>query len=114
MSGPWSSQSSWPRYRRRPGRCGWTRAYILQLVDATRSSTDLVLGASPRGTQALTRASRAYALLEGRDFTIPDDVKAVAVAVLAHRVLPAGDPLAGARPTAETIAELVDAEPPPA
>jgi MoxR-like ATPase len=93
---------------------GGIEDYILQLVDATRSSAELALGASPRGTQALTRASRARALLEGRDFTIPDDVKAMSIPVLAHRVLPAGDPMSGARPTAEIIAELVDAEPPPA
>ncbi len=87
--------------------------YILQLVDDTRTSPDLALGSSPRGTQALTRAACARALLEGRDFTIPDDVKAVAIPVLAHRVLPGSDPMAGGRPTEETIAELVDALPPP-
>ena len=90
--------------------------YILQLVEATRRSPDLALGASPRGTQALTRAAKAAALLAGRDFVVPDDVKGMAVAVLAHRVLPAGgtDPLAARRPTAEIITELVDSLPPPA
>ncbi len=89
--------------------------YILRLVDATRTSPDLSLGASPRGTQALTRASKAAALLDGRDYVVPDDVKAIAVAVLAHRVLPAGgaDPMAARRPTDEIVTELLDSLPPP-
>jgi MoxR-like ATPase len=63
------------------------RRYILNLVQATRDHPALVLGASPRGSLALYRAAQAYAALRGRDFAIPDDVKHVAVACLAHRMV---------------------------
>jgi MoxR-like ATPase len=60
--------------------------YMVDLVAATRASTRLAVGASPRGTLALLKLSRARAALEGRDFVTPDDVKAVAVPALAHRL----------------------------
>lgn len=60
--------------------------YIAQLVQGTRDSRLVYLGASPRASVALLNASKAYALLQGRDFVIPDDVKAVAPAVLNHRL----------------------------
>ncbi len=63
------------------------QAYIVDLADATRRHSDLVLGVSPRGALALQRASRAYAASSGRDYVIPDDVKALAHAVLEHRIL---------------------------
>jgi MoxR-like ATPase len=61
--------------------------YVLALAAATRCSPLLALGASPRGSLALLRAARAQALADGRDYLIPDDVKALAVPALAHRVL---------------------------
>lgn len=61
--------------------------YILALGEATRRSEDLVLGVSTRGVQGLLAATRAAALCEGREFAIPDDVQALAPAVLAHRVV---------------------------
>jgi MoxR-like ATPase len=61
--------------------------YMVDLVAATRASTRLAVGASPRGTLALLKLSRAKAALEGRDFVAPDDVKAVAVPALAHRLM---------------------------
>ena len=61
-------------------------AYITSIVRATREAASLILGASPRGAVALLKTSRALALLEGRDFVIPDDVKQLAPAVLRHRV----------------------------
>jgi len=64
--------------------------YLLAIVRATRGSKHLSVGASPRGSLSLSRAAQAHALLEGRDFVIPDDVKGLAVPVLAHRVLAAG------------------------
>jgi MoxR-like ATPase len=64
--------------------------YILDLVRATRQAEDIMLGVSPRGTVALQRAIQAYAFLEGRDYTIPDDVKFLAPSVLAHRMITAG------------------------
>lgn len=89
--------------------------YVLALVAATRRSQQLALGVSPRGTQALVRAARAAAVLDGRDYCIPDDLKRLAVPVLAHRVLPAGgaDPLGGRRSAVELLADLVESVPPP-
>ncbi len=61
--------------------------YVMALVEATRRSPVLALGVSPRGAQALARAAQAQALADGRDYAIPDDVKALALPTLAHRVL---------------------------
>jgi MoxR-like ATPase len=61
--------------------------YIVRLVTATREHPDVYLGASPRGSISLYRSCQAYAALEGRDYVIPDDVKALAVAILAHRLI---------------------------
>ena len=82
------------------------RQYCVDLVTATRRLPELRLGASPRATLQLVRAARAQAALHGRGFVVPDDVRAVAVPVLAHRLLlapgrpgrPALDRRAGARP----------------
>ena len=63
------------------------RNYIVALVFATRRHSDLILGASPRGSHALYRAAQAYAALRGRDYVLPDDVKRLAAPVLAHRCL---------------------------
>jgi MoxR-like ATPase len=60
--------------------------YIVDLVAATRASRRLAVGASPRGSLALLKLSRAKAALAGRDFVVPEDVKAVAVPALAHRL----------------------------
>jgi len=61
--------------------------YIVRLVNATRSHRDIYLGASPRGSLALYRAGQAYAALAGRDYVIPDDIKALAIPALAHRLI---------------------------
>ncbi len=61
--------------------------YIVRLSTATREHPDVYLGASPRGSINLYRASQALAALDGRDYVIPDDVKQLAVAVLAHRLI---------------------------
>ncbi|WP_156841885.1 AAA family ATPase [Novosphingobium aquimarinum] len=61
--------------------------YIVRLVRATRESPDLSSGASPRAAVLLAGASRARAALDGRDYVVPDDVKALATAVLRHRLL---------------------------
>ncbi len=60
--------------------------YIVAVVAATRESSSVQVGASPRGTLAVMKLARARAVLDGRDFTVPDDVKAVAVPALAHRL----------------------------
>ncbi|MGI6755180.1 MAG: AAA family ATPase [Atopobiaceae bacterium] len=65
--------------------------YMAQIVEATRTSPEVVSGVSPRGTLALLRAVRAYAFIQGRDYVVPEDVKVLAGPVLAHRlVLPRG------------------------
>lgn len=61
--------------------------YIVRIAAATRESDRVRLGVSPRGTLSLLRASQAYAAISGRDFVLPDDVKAVAAPVLAHRII---------------------------
>jgi MoxR-like ATPase len=61
--------------------------YMLAIVERTRNSESLALGVSPRGAQALYRASQALAMLEGRDYVIPDDIKRLVVPVFSHRVV---------------------------
>ncbi|MGI8475062.1 MAG: AAA family ATPase [Thermomicrobiales bacterium] len=61
--------------------------YIISIVEATRRHEDVQLGASPRGSLALYNAARAFAGLHGRDFVVPDDVKALAEPTLAHRII---------------------------
>ena len=78
--------------------------YIVAIAEATRRSALLAGGISTRGALALLAASKAHALLEGRGHLLPDDVKAVAVACLAHRVAPAGhDSSEGNRDGAERV-----------
>ena len=60
--------------------------YMLAIVEKTRSHESLALGVSPRGAQALYRATQALALLEGRDYVIPDDIKRLVIPVFAHRI----------------------------
>jgi MoxR-like ATPase len=60
--------------------------YLLQIVEQTRKRDEVSVGVSPRGSQALLRASQVHAILRGRDFVTPDDVKAMAKPVLAHRL----------------------------
>jgi len=60
--------------------------YIVDIVSATRTSRQLAVGASPRGSLALLKLSRAKAALSGRDFVVPEDVKAIAGPALAHRL----------------------------
>lgn len=61
--------------------------YIIHLTEATRQHPELSLGVSPRGAQALLKASQAWAALHGRDFVLPDDIKILAEPVLAHRLV---------------------------
>jgi MoxR-like ATPase len=64
--------------------------YLMALVERTRSTPRLRMGVSPRGAVGLFRAARAYALVHGRTYLIPDDVRELVVPCLAHRILPAG------------------------
>ncbi len=88
--------------------------YVLDFAAATREPRRFALGASPRAALGWTRAARALAWIEGRDYCVPDDFKRLAVATLAHRVLPASgaldEPLARAE---ELLRELLDTVPVP-
>lgn len=87
--------------------------YLLALVRATREHPEIALGASPRGSLALTRAAQSHALLRGRDFVTPDDVKAVAAATLAHRIFPSTDRPGGRGRAREIIESVLQAVPAP-
>ena len=63
------------------------RGYLVDIVEATRNGDQVVMGVSSRGSLALLRCAKAYAYLEGRDYVTPDDVKILAVPVLAHRIV---------------------------
>ena len=66
---------------------GSIRDYLLKIVNATRTHSDLALGASPRGSLNLFKTAQAFAALDGRDYVIPDDIKILAIPVLAHRLI---------------------------
>ena len=61
--------------------------YMLAIVEKTRAHESLALGVSPRGAQALYRAAQALAMVEGRDYVIPDDIKRLVIPVFAHRIV---------------------------
>jgi MoxR-like ATPase len=63
------------------------KEYILALIEATRKHPDVYLGASPRGSLALFKTAQARAAIQGRDYVIPDDIKALAEPALAHRLI---------------------------
>ena len=83
------------------------KQYIIVLANATRKAPELRLGASPRAALHLLRASRARAALQGRDYVIPDDVQALAVPVLAHRLLPTTEAIYDGRLPEQVVARLV-------
>jgi len=88
--------------------------YIVDLVAATRASRRLAVGASPRGSLALLKLSRAKAALEGRDFVVPEDVKAVAVPALAHRLTLRPELWVQRVRGEDVVAEALEAVPTPA
>jgi MoxR-like ATPase len=85
----------------------------VELVGATRRLPDVRLGASPRATLQLVRAARAQAALAGRGFVVPDDVQAVAVPVLAHRLMLTPDALASRRSAVDIVRSLLGRHPVP-
>lgn len=64
------------------------REYIAKIIQATRNTTDITLGVSPRGTLALLKAVQSYAAIKGRSYVIPDDIKKLAAPILSHRIIP--------------------------
>lgn len=81
--------------------------YAIALVTATREAPEIRLGASPRSTLQLLRTAKAVAALEGRDYVLPDDLQALAVPVLAHRIIPTADAQLNRRTTDAIVAEIV-------
>jgi MoxR-like ATPase len=89
------------------------RRYAVDLVNATRKAPDIRLGASPRATLHLLRASRAAAALDGRDYVLPDDIKVLAEPVLAHRIMLSSEAQVARRSTRQIIADLLTRVPVP-
>ena len=89
------------------------KQYVIDLVNATRQSPELRLGASPRAALHLYRASKAYAALDGRDFVIPDDLQALDIPVLAHRLLPTAEAMVGRQLPEKVLAKIVERLPLP-
>ncbi len=89
------------------------KQYLVDVVNATRKNRDLRLGASPRSSLQLLRATRAQAALSGRDYVLPDDISALAVSVLAHRVLPSTEAQLARRSVVEIITKAVRSVPVP-
>ena len=89
------------------------KQYVIRLVAATRASPELRLGASPRATLHLLRAGRARAALDGRDFVIPDDMQALALPVLAHRLLPSAEAVVTQQSPERVLAAIVERLPLP-
>jgi MoxR-like ATPase len=83
------------------------KEYIITLAAATRTASELRLGASPRSALHLLRASRARAALDGRDYVIPDDIQALAVSVLAHRLLPTAEALVERKLPEQVVTRLI-------
>jgi len=78
--------------------------YLLRLVEVTRNHAEILLGCSPRGAIVFAEMARAWAYVQGRDFVLPDDIKLLAIPVLAHRLMVAGaGPAGGARHEAEAL-----------
>ncbi|MGH2706654.1 MAG: AAA family ATPase [Actinomycetota bacterium] len=89
------------------------KAYVIDLVEATRADTSIFLGASPRASLFLLRAAKARALTEGRDYVLPDDVKALASQVFSHRLLPSADSQMHGVAAGEILAAIVGRVPVP-
>jgi MoxR-like ATPase len=89
------------------------RDYVVRITRETREHPEIELGASPRATMALYQASQAWAAIQGRNYVLPDDIKAVAPATLTHRLLIAPQAQLRGRSPDELVAELVDSVPVP-
>jgi MoxR-like ATPase len=87
--------------------------YLLAIVQATRDHRDIALGASPRGSLGLFRAVQARAAINGRDFVLPDDVKALAPTVLAHRLLVRPESALRGRTADQVVAAILETVDPP-
>ena len=89
------------------------KRYLVQIANATRDHPSLILGMSTRATLALQRASRVRAASQGRDYVLPDDVKQLAVSVLAHRLLLNPQARARGTPPAQIVDDIMSSVPAP-
>ncbi|MBI9045984.1 MAG: MoxR family ATPase [Anaerolineaceae bacterium] len=89
------------------------RDYIVRVGRATRDNSDIQLGASPRGTLSLFQAAQAWALIQGRDFVLPDDIKFLSPYVLCHRMIISAQALLRGRSADELISDIVASVPVP-
>jgi MoxR-like ATPase len=87
--------------------------YVLDLIEGTRESDQLYLGAGPRGSLALVRCAQAVATLDSRDFVGPDDIKAIAVQALAHRLIPRPESRVSGVTGRQVVEELLEHTPVP-
>jgi len=92
---------------------GEIKRYIVNLVENTRNHAELYLGASPRGSLALFRTAQARAAVDGRDYALPDDVKAMAVPALAHRLIVGSAARIREVDARDIVQELLDRTPVP-
>jgi len=89
------------------------RRYLVRVARATRDDVDVRLGASPRATLALHRAAQAWAAIQGRDFVVPDDIKRLAVPVLAHRLIAGLEARLRGRDATAIVQQILDSLPVP-
>ena len=89
------------------------KEYIVNVVTATRKHPDIYLGASPRGSIALYRTSQARAAIIGRDYVIPDDIKALSIATLSHRMIISPAARLKNVASSQVVQEIVDTVPVP-
>lgn len=89
------------------------RRYVAMIAKATRDHADLTLGASPRGALMLVLAARSRALLQSRDYVLPDDIQALAIPVLGHRLLPRAEARLRRLEVADIIRSVIDQLPVP-
>jgi MoxR-like ATPase len=89
------------------------KQYIVAITGSTRSHPDISLGSSPRGSLALFRGGQATAIVRGRDFVLPDDIKELAVAMLSHRIIVSAAARMRGANASDIVAGLVDQVPVP-
>ncbi|MFO7946754.1 MAG: MoxR family ATPase [Armatimonadota bacterium] len=87
--------------------------YVMDIVELTRRSDELILGASPRGTLAMVRCSQALATLQGRDYVIPDDIKRLVTSTLAHRIQLAPQARMGDMTASAVLGQIIEQIPVP-
>ena len=89
------------------------RSYVAQIVAMTRGHAALQLGASPRGSIALLKAAQACALLSGRDYVLPDDIRRMALPVLSHRLILTPEARMKGVSAQQVLSQLIDTVPVP-